>query len=166
MNAALPDPETAPELFEGVLTRRIVAFFIDMVIISVMVTALTIVGGIAGFLTFGLAWLALVVLLPLSIVLYYAATLGSIRRATVGMQMMDIVLTPTRGAPLDGVMAVAHALVFWISVWISWPISLVIALFTPRRQMVHDLIVGTLMVRRSPMTRHWADYQRTAGRPA
>jgi hypothetical protein len=27
---------------------------------------------------------------------------------------------------------------------------------TPRRQMVQDLVTGTLMLRRSPMTRHWA----------
>lgn len=78
--------------------------------------------------------------------------------------MMDIVLTPTRGRPLDGMMAVLHALVFWVIVWISWPFSLLIALFTPRRQMLHDLIVGTLMVRKSPMTRHWAAYSHTAGR--
>lgn len=164
MNAALPDPETAPELFEGVLLRRMTAFVIDMMIIGLMVTVLTVVGGIAGFLTFGLAWLALIVVVPLSIALYYAATLGSPQRATVGMQMMDIVLTPTRGRPLDGMMAVLHALVFWVIVWISWPFSLLIALFTPRRQMLHDLIVGTLMVRKSPMTRHWAAYNHAAGR--
>lgn len=162
MNAALPDPETAPELFEGVLLRRMTAFVIDMVIIGMMVTVLTVVGGIAGFLTFGLAWLALIVIVPLSIVLYYAATLGSVQRATVGMQVMDIVLTPTRGRPLDGVMAVLHALVFWVTVWISWPFSLLFALFTPRRQMLHDLVVGTLMVRKSPMTRHWNAYRYAA----
>ena len=162
MNAALPDPETAPELFEGVLLRRMTAFVIDMVIIGMMLTVLTVVGGIAGFLTFGLAWLALIVIVPLSIVLYYAATLGSAQRATVGMQMMDIVLTPTRGRPLDGVMAVLHALVFWVTVWISWPFSLLFALFTPRRQMLHDLVVRTLMVRKSPMTRHWNAYRHAA----
>lgn len=155
MFADLPDPATAPELFEGVLPRRVIAFFIDMVLIGVLTLALGIVGFIAGFLTFGLAWLALVVVLPLAILAYYAMTLGSSRRATIGMQMMDIVLTPTRGAPLDGWLAVIHAVLFWVTVWISWPVSLAVALFTPRQQMVHDLIAGTLMVRRSPMERHW-----------
>jgi uncharacterized RDD family membrane protein YckC len=155
MSADLPDPATAPELFEGVLPRRVIAFFIDMVLIGVLTLALSFVGLIAGFLTFGLAWLALVVVLPLAILAYYAMTLGSSRRATIGMQMMDIVLTPTRGAPLDGWLAVIHAVLFWVTVWISWPVSLAVALFTPRQQMVHDLIAGTLMVRRSPMERHW-----------
>jgi len=151
----LPDPENAPELFEGLLTRRVFAYLIDLVLIGAMILVFGVIGLIGGFLTFGLAWLALPVLVPASIVLYYAATLGSAKRATVGMQAMDIVLTPTRGQPLDGCMAIIHAAVFWITVWISWPLSLLFALFTPRRQMLHDLIVGTLMVRRSPMIRHW-----------
>jgi uncharacterized RDD family membrane protein YckC len=152
---ALPDPSTAPELFEGLLRRRVFAYLIDLVIMGAIVLGLSFVGLIAGFLTFGLAWAAMAFVVPLAIVLYYAATLGSSRRATVGMQMMDIVLTPARGQPLDGWMAIIHAAVFWISFWICWPISLLFALFTPRRQMLHDLIVGTLMVRRSPMERHW-----------
>lgn len=152
---ALPDPQTAPELFEGLLMRRVLAFIIDVVVMSVMIVAFSLVGLVAGFLTFGLGWLALTVVVPASIVLYYAATLGSPRRATLGMQAMDIVLTPTRGQPLDGWMAFIHAGVFWITTWISWPVSLLFALFTPRRQMIHDLVTGTLMLRRSPMVRHW-----------
>lgn len=151
----LPDPATAPELFEGVLTRRVIAAIIDIILISIIVALVSLAGAILGFVTFGLAWVSLIFIVPASIVAYYAATLGSAKRATIGMQLMDLVLTPTRGVPLDGWMAVVHALVFWITFWISWPISLLFALFTPRRQMIHDLIVGTLMVRRSPMMRHW-----------
>ncbi|WDR06095.1 RDD family protein [Devosia rhodophyticola] len=155
MRPELPDPSTAPELFEGLLLRRGTAYVIDLFIISALITIITIVGVIAGFLTFGLAWGALILVIPASVVVYYGATLGSFKRATIGMQMMDIVLTPTRGQPLDGWLAIIHALVFWVTVWISWPISLLFALFTPRQQMIHDLIVGTLMLRRSPMARHW-----------
>jgi uncharacterized RDD family membrane protein YckC len=140
----------------------VIAYLIDLAIMGALVLALGIVGLVLGFLTFGLAWAALVFVVPAAVVIYYAATLGSPRRATVGMQMMDIVLTPTRGQPLDGWMAVFHALVFWITFWISWPISLLFALFTPRRQMIHDFVVGTLMVRRSPMIRHWQNARREA----
>ena len=55
------------------------------------------------------------------------------------MQMMDIVLTPTRGRPLDGWRILIHPIVFWITVWVAWPFSLIIALVTPRREMVQDL---------------------------
>jgi uncharacterized RDD family membrane protein YckC len=156
----LPDPATAPALFDGVLTRRVFAFIIDMLLTGAIIVALSVVGLVLGFFTLGLAWLSLVFVVPASVVLYYAATLGSHRRATVGMQVMDIVLTPTRGQPLDGWMAALHALTFWVTIWVFWPVTL-IALFTPRRQMVHDYIVGTLMVRRSPMMRHWASVRET-----
>lgn len=151
----LPDPANAPELFEGVVTRRVFAFIIDVVAIGAMIIAFSIIGLIAGFLTFGLAWVALAIVVPASVVLYYAATLGSHKRATLGMRMMDLVLTPTRGQPLDGWMAFLHAALFWVTAWISLPLSLLFILFTPRRQMLHDLVLGTLMVRRSPMVRHW-----------
>ncbi|HQZ11471.1 MAG TPA: RDD family protein [Devosia sp.] len=154
MSNALPDPATAPDLFQGVLTRRVAAFVIDVLILGILATLLTLIGGVLGFFTFGVGWLATLIIVPLVILGYYAATLGSRTRATIGMQMMDIVLTPTRGRPLDGWAILIHPLIFWVTVWIAWPLSLV-ALLTPRRQMVHDMIAGTLMLRRSPMERHW-----------
>ncbi|ODT75875.1 MAG: hypothetical protein ABS76_32790 [Pelagibacterium sp. SCN 64-44] len=151
----LPDPSTAPELFDGLLTRRVTAYFIDVALIGAITLALALVAVVLGIFTFGLSLLSLAFVVPAAIVIYYGATLGSPKRATVGMQAMDLVLTPTRGQPLDGWMAIFHALLFWVTFWISWPVTILFALFTPRRQMIHDLIMGTLMVRRSPMLRHW-----------
>lgn len=166
MRPGLPDPRSAPELFEGVLTRRVVAFFIDAAIMFVVTAFISVVGIVAGFLTFGLAWVALPFVILFVLLAYYAFTLGSPSRATVGMAMMDLVLTPTRGAPLDGWKILIHPLIFWITVWIAWPFSLLIALLTPRREMVQDLITGTLMLRRSPMERHWRSHARRAGTQA
>jgi uncharacterized RDD family membrane protein YckC len=162
MRPNLPDPASAPELFESVLQRRVLAFLIDSVIMIFVTAMVSLVGAIAGFFTLGLAWIALPVVIPLVILGYYVVTLGSHNRATIGMAAMDLVLTPTRGAPLDGWKILIHPLVFWITVWLAWPVSLVIALLTPRREMVHDLIAGTLMLRRSPMARHWQNQARQA----
>ena len=155
MTDNLPDPSTAPELFEGVLLRRAVAWVIDCVIIGLITIVALIVGTIIGVVTLGLGLLALPIIIPLAILGYYAATLGSPMRATVGMRVMDIVLTPVRGRPLNGWSILIHPLLFWVTVWISWPFSILFALFTPRQQMLHDLVVGTLMLRRSPMQRFW-----------
>lgn len=155
----LPDPESSPELFEDVLIRRVIAFVIDTLIMCALFAVAAVVLAIAGIVTLGIAWLGFFILGPVVIVFYYASTLGSPMRATIGMKMMDIVLTPTRTRPLDGVRAVLHPLVFWITIWVCWPL-LALAWFTPRRQLLHDLIVGTLMVRRSPMEQHWADEAR------
>lgn len=156
VRADLPDPASAPALFEGVLTRRVIAFVIDTVVMTVLVALAAVILGIAGILTLGIAWLGYFILVPAVIVFYYATTLGSPSRATVGMRLNDIVLTPTRTKPLDGVRAFLHPLLFWLTIWAFWPL-LALALFTPRRQLLHDMIVGTLMVRRSPMERFWAD---------
>jgi uncharacterized RDD family membrane protein YckC len=152
----LPDPDTAPDLFDGVLQRRVIAYVIDFSFMVLIAILIAVTGLLAGFLTLGLGWLVIPIVMPLAIMGYYVVTLGSPRRATPGMAAMDLVLTPARGAPLDGWKILIHPLVFWATIWISWPISLAFALFTPRRQMVHDLIAGTLMLRRSPMERHWS----------
>src|SRR5690606_26573010 len=98
----LPNPAASPELFESILTRRVLAFVIDCVIMSILIAVLSIVAGILGIFTLGLAWLSIPVMVPVVFIAYYAVTLGSPSRATLGMRAMDIVLTPTRDAPLDG----------------------------------------------------------------
>ena len=152
---ALPDPTTAPELFAGVLGRRVMAYIIDLALMIAFMAMLFVVGLILSIFPLGLGAVALPLIIPVVIVAYYTLTLGSPMRATVGMWMFDLVLTPTRGRPLDGWKILIHPVVFWVTVWIAWPVSLAIALFTPRREMVQDLVTGTLMVRRSPMIRHW-----------
>lgn len=161
----LPDPKTAPELFENILLRRVLAYMVDLGILIGATFVILFIGLIAGFITFGVGWAVLPIVIPVVILGYYAATLGSPMRATVGMSAMDLVLTPTRGKPLDGWRVLIHPIVFWITWWIAWPVSLVIALLTPRREMVHDLIAGTLMVRRSPMEQHWRNMRRADATP-
>lgn len=158
----LPDPVSNPELFDGLLPRRAVAYLIDIAILAVMLVAISLIGLVLGIFTLGLMWLAIPVAMVLGTFGYYAGTLGSPRRATVGMQTMDIVLTPARGRPLDGWAILIHPIVFWLTIWISWPFTILFALFTPRQQLLHDLVTGTLMVRRSPMERHWQNARATA----
>jgi len=154
MREDLPTPDTSPELFKGVLKRRVIAFFIDSVILAVAIGVSAVVLAILGVLTFGIAFLGYIILVPGVFFAYYVLTLGSSARATVGMQVMDIVLTPTRATTLDGGLAVIHPIAGWIAQALT-PLVFFIPLLTKRRQMLHDLVVGTLMVRRSPMERFW-----------
>ena len=153
--AHLPDPETAPELFRGVIGRRALAFLLDVAIMISFMAMLFVVGLIFSLVTLGLGIVLLPFIIPLVIVGYYALTLGSPMRATIGMKAFDLVLTPAAGAPLDGLKILIHPIIFWITCWFAWPLSLLFAFFTPRREMVHDFLTSTLMVRRSPMVRHW-----------
>jgi uncharacterized RDD family membrane protein YckC len=154
MSDHLPDPASAPELFEGVLSRRIIAWLVDSVIIFAIATAVFVVGLIIGVLTLGIGLIAMPFILPVAVLAYYAMTLGSPARSTVGMRVFDLVLTPARGKPLDGWTILIHPIIFWLTIWFAW-IAVLLPLFTPRRQMLHDLVTGTLMLRRSPMERHW-----------
>jgi uncharacterized RDD family membrane protein YckC len=159
----LPDPVSNPELFDGLLMRRSMAWVLDSAIIVGIAVGVMLIGVVAGFLTLGVGFVALPVIVPFAILAYYAGTLGSHARSTVGMRAFDLVLTPARGRPLNGWAILIHPILFWVTVWISWPFSLLFALFTPRRQMLHDLVVGTLMVRRSPMEQHWRGMRQTTG---
>lgn len=155
LNSHLPTPATDPALFEGVLTRRVFAFMIDWLIMGAIMILLFIVAIMAGVITFGLAWFAIPFISPIAMILYYLATLGSANRATIGMRFCDLVMTPTRETSLSSGVALLHAVLYYVSVSILTPFILVVGLFTSRRQMLHDLVMGVLIVRRAPMEQHW-----------
>lgn len=144
------DPATQPELFEGVLPRRIVAFAIDVVVILVPVAAVAMFIVLFGLVTFGFGWLLFWLLFPATIVwalLYYGWTLGSPASATIGMRTMDLEMRTWYGAPCYFVLGAVHAIVFWLSMraYLT-PIVLVTALFNDRRRLLHDMLVGTVVI--------------------
>src|SRR5215831_2142162 len=79
------DPVTQPELFEGVLARRVIAFLIDLLILAVPVLLLAIFIFVFGLLTLGLGLFLYVLLGPIAVIwalVYYALTFGSPASAT------------------------------------------------------------------------------------
>ena len=50
------DPRANPELFEGVLARRVVAFILDLLIIVLPLIVAAIFIFFLGLITFGLGW--------------------------------------------------------------------------------------------------------------
>jgi uncharacterized RDD family membrane protein YckC len=48
-------------------------------------------------------------------------------------------------------LAVMHALIFWFSVSLLTPLILLVGLFTRRKQMLHDLLLGVLAVNADPL---------------
>ena len=68
-------------LYDGVLTKRILAFVIDYVLIFLLLIPVAIVVALLGVLTLGLGWMLFGVLGPLTALAYVAMTLGAgIRR--------------------------------------------------------------------------------------
>jgi uncharacterized RDD family membrane protein YckC len=141
-------PDSQPELFDGVLGRRVVAFLVDAAIILAMTFAGWLLLGVLGILTFGLAWLLIGLVFPVVALGYTGLTLGGPASATVGMRIAGLQMRTWYGAPMYFVLAVVHAVLFWVSISILTPFILLVGLFNERRRLLHDFLIGTVVVNR------------------
>jgi uncharacterized RDD family membrane protein YckC len=143
------DPATMPEYFEGVLARRVIAFLIDLVVISVPILFASLFILIFGFITLGLGWILFWLLSPATVIwaiAYYGLTLGSPQSATIGMRVMNLEMRTWYGAPCYFVLGAAHAVVFWVTVSLLTPFVLLVGLFNDRRRLLHDILLGTVVI--------------------
>jgi uncharacterized RDD family membrane protein YckC len=143
------DPRVNPELFEGVLARRCIAFLIDVVIIFVPIVFVAIFIFFFGLVTLGLGWALFWLLSPGTVIwaiCYYGLTFGSPASATIGMRVMDIEMRTWYGAPAYFVLGAVHAIAFWVTVSFLTPLILLVAFFNDRRRLLHDMVVGTIVV--------------------
>jgi uncharacterized RDD family membrane protein YckC len=149
------DPWTQPELFHGVLTRRVFAFLIDLVVISVPVILGYLFIAIFGLITLGLGWVLFWLAWPASVVwalIYCGASLGGPYSATLGMRVMDLELRTWYGAPSHFVLGAMHAVLFWLSISFLTPLVLLVGLFNGRRRLLHDIVLGTVVINSSVRT--------------
>lgn len=143
------DAAAHPELFEGVLPRRVVALLIDLIVISVPLIFLAIFIFMFGLITLGLGWFLFFFYGPVTVIwalVYYGWTLGSPASATIGMRMVDLEMRSLDGAPAYFVLGAVHAIAFWISVSFLTPFILLVALFNDRKRLAHDMVVGTIVI--------------------
>jgi uncharacterized RDD family membrane protein YckC len=143
------DPVTHPELFDGVLARRVVAFCIDVVILSVPLLVLAVFIFVLGLVTLGLGWALYFLLSPVAVLwalIYYGMTLGGPHSATVGMRLTDIEMRTWYGAPAYFVLGAVHAVFYWISVSVLTPFILLFGLFNDRRRLLHDFALGVVFI--------------------
>ncbi len=149
------DPSTQPELFRGVLTRRVFAFLIDLVVLSIPVIRAYLFIAVFGLITLGLGCLLFWLVWPASVIwaiIYYGASLGGPHSATLGMRAMDLELRTWYGAPGYFVLGAMHGVLFWISVSMLTPLVVLIGPFNSRRRLLHDFILGTIIINSSVRT--------------
>jgi uncharacterized RDD family membrane protein YckC len=143
------DPTTNPELFDGVLARRVIAFIIDFIIIAAPVVLAAMFIFAFGIITLGLGF-ALYWLLPPATVIwaivYFGVTLASPASATIGMRVMDLEMRTWYGAPAYFVLGAVHAIVFWFTISLLTPFILLVCFFNDRRRLLHDILLGTVVV--------------------
>src|SRR6185437_9140149 len=146
------DPYSQPELFRGVLTRRVIACLIDLIVLAIPVVFAVVFIAVFGLVTLGLGWALFWLVSPASIIwalIYYGATLGGSHSATIGMRVMDLELRTWYGAPGYFVLGAMHAVLFWISISFLTPLVLLVGLFNARRRLLHDIVLGTVIINSS-----------------
>lgn len=149
------DPQSQPELFRGVLTRRVFAFLIDLVVLTVPVILGYLFIAVFGIVTLGLGWMLFWLAWPATVVwavVYYGASLGGPHSATLGMRVMDLELRTWYGAPGYFVLGAMHAVLFWVSISFLTPLVLLVGVFNGRRRLLHDIVLGTVVINSSVRT--------------
>src|SRR3954469_7334120 len=146
------DPLLQPELVSGVLTKRALAFLIDVVVLAVPVVLGYLFILLFGLLTLGIGWALFWLAWPASVVwaiVYYGASIGGQHSATMGMRVMDLELRTWYGQPGYFVLGATHAVLFWVSVSFLTPLVLLVGLFNGRRRLLHDIVLGTVVINSS-----------------
>jgi uncharacterized RDD family membrane protein YckC len=136
-----PNPMSHPELFDGVMFRRIVAYLIDVVILSGAVLFLWFL----VVVTLGLLGPVTALITPVIPIAYHSLLIGGPNSATIGMRLMGIEVRRLDGGRPDLVQALVQTLLFYTTLALTG-LLLIVALFNDRRRCLHDWLSGTLTV--------------------
>ena len=131
---------------DKVLSLRVVAFLIDYTFVAVITLAAYFIVTFLGFLTFGLGWLLFPVIFPIVALGYVGFTMGGEKQATPGMDIVGLKMRYVEGGTIEPVIAIIHTILFWF--FMGLPLLLIIGLFTAKKQLLHDLLLSTVMVRK------------------
>lgn len=146
-------PRYLDHAFDGVLTRRVLAFVVDYLLIAVLLVPAWVILFFFSILTLGLGFMLYPVSFFIVAGLYFALTLSSERQATPGMQVMDLTMERDDGRPIDFSIAVVHVIAFWVINSLLTPFLLLAGLFTSRKRLIHDMLLGTCVMRASATSR-------------
>ncbi|MQB08956.1 RDD family protein [Agrobacterium sp. ICMP 6402] len=141
---AAPDDWRA---YSGVLSRRVFAFLIDYAIVLLLCIPAAVVVFFLGVITLGLGFFLYPALFVIVAVLYFGVSLGGPSQATPGMRAMGIAMARMDGRRIDFLLATVHIVLFWVINSVLTPLILLAGLFTERSRLVHDFLLGTVMVR-------------------
>jgi uncharacterized RDD family membrane protein YckC len=148
---APPPPPANAKAFYGGFWTRFAAFLIDGAVIALGVAVITLV--VMLFFVFGggrnvLGLWAFILLFALVLMWIYRAGLdSSALRGTVGKRVMGLILVDGRGNKISFMRATWRFIVELFSTLVIL-LGFLVALTNRRRQTLHDLAAGTLVIRR------------------
>ena len=133
--------------FHGILSRRVIAYLFDLAFIAILGTVLSVILLILTVVSLGLLgglWYAL----PLLAIAYHTVLIGGRQASTWGMRVLDIEVATTEAARPTYSQAFVMAIVFYVSTLSTSYLILLLPLFTRRHRTLHDLLSGTVVLRR------------------
>ncbi|MEL6517333.1 MAG: RDD family protein [Pseudomonadota bacterium] len=139
----LPDPDRASEFYDGVPTKRLVAWIVDILIIGILTAAILPFTAFLGVFFFPFLYAVMSFL-------YRWVTLAR-GSATLGMRVMSIEIRNRMGERLDSATAALHTLGYAISVAMAPAqlVSIILMLISSRRQGLTDHVLGTAAINRA-----------------
>lgn len=149
--ATMPDPDAFPEIFEGVLWRRVAAYVVDLLCIGVIAAVVWLVFAVLWLVSFGLLGPVLWFLFGLVPLAYHTLLLSGRKSATIGMRCFDLELRSVGGERPSFLQALIETVLFYITVGLTCSLILLFALVNRRRRTLHDVLAGTVMVRTLPI---------------
>ncbi len=149
-DAGMPDPAAVPAAYEGVLWRRSFAYFVDLCVIGVLAILLWVVFAVLWVLSFGLLGPVLWFLFGLIPLAYHTLLLSGPRSATLGMRLFDVELRSVTGERPGFLQALAQTALFYLTVGATGSLILLFVLFNRHKRTLHDMLAGTVVVRRFP----------------
>ncbi len=139
----IPEPLDRPELYDGLLWRRSIAFCIDAALLLGVMLVLMVFNLFTFFIFAGLIFLIWAA--PL-FVIYDTLTVGSEASATFGMRLMGVQVRSWDGGRATYLHALIASALFWFLVPLTGGLILLAAPFSDRRRHVHDMLSGTVVV--------------------
>lgn len=139
----LPDPNSQPEFYDDVPTKRLIAWIVDSVIIALFVFILTLLSIFTALFILPLVWLTV------GFLYRWITIAGS--SATPGMRLVSLELRRRDGTAFDGATAFLHTAGYTFSV-VTFPLQLIsigLMLMTERKQGLTDMILGTAALNRA-----------------
>lgn len=137
-----------PALYEGVLPRRVCAAILDFVIAFVLSIILTLATCTASVFTLGLLSIPTILIGPIVInALMAGFMIGGSSHATWGMRAFGLRVAALNGQRIDHIQAFLMVAMYFASISIFFPV-LLMGLFMERGRLLHDLVSGTVVIRR------------------
>lgn len=148
--SSYPAPSPTTPNVSGVLAGRTIGFFVDLILIGLICTAIFFFLVIPlGLITGGLLWLVMPPFLPIVALLYNGFTISGRNQATPGMRLFGIRLRMAEsGGDVSFLIAAVHAIFYYVSVSFLTPFILLVGFFRSDSRMLHDLLAGVIAVRR------------------